>query len=202
MSEQSAYPLSWPLGWKRHNGHRERARFGLVSMDRVAREILRELELMGVGDWNVVISTNVELRRDGLPYSNRRVPADPGAAVYFRLRDQPRVLACDRWDLPEHNLRAIAKHIEAVRGQARWGVGSVEQAFSGYAALPERGTTSPWHEALGIPRDATAAEVREALARALKSAHPDNGGSTAQLGEVLAAKREVERLGILAKDPT
>ena len=77
------------------------------------------------------------------------------------------VLACDRWDRPEHNLRAIAKHVEAIRGQERWGVGSVAQAFRGYQALPSRATGKPWWEwdRELVTRDANAlARVREELA--------------------------------------
>ncbi len=113
-------------------------------------------EISAINGVSLVISTNIELRNDGLPYSNRRAPADPGAAIYFILKKKPCVLACDRWDRVEDNLWAIAKHLEALRGQDRWGVGSVEQAFAGYTALPAPGESGAavWYQVLGCAHDA------------------------------------------------
>lgn len=67
---------------------------------------------------------------------------DRGAAVYFEMKGKPVSLACDKWNRVEDNIWAIAKHIEALRGQQRWGVGSIEQAFRGYTALPAIGESS------------------------------------------------------------
>ena len=53
----------------------------------------------------------------------------------------------------EHNLRAIHKHIDAVRAQARWGVGSLAQAFAGFAALPEQASGRSYRDILGIGPD-------------------------------------------------
>lgn len=141
-------------------------------------EITREVR--AIGGQSLVISTNVELRQDGLPYSNRRSPDDQGAAVYFTLKKKPCVLACDKWRRVEDNLWAIAKHIEALRGQERWGVGSVEQAFAGYTALPAPGASGApvWYAVLGCPADTTFAAARAAYIGEAKRCHPDNGGST------------------------
>lgn len=142
-------------------------------------ELYRELKLIGVGDYNVVVSTNVELRGDGQPYSGRRAPDDPGAAVFFKLKGKPCVLACDKWNRVEDNLSAIARHIEALRGQERWGVGSVEQAFAGYTALPPVGSSpgTSWWNVLGCAHDAPFETVKEAFRDAARKAHPDLGGS-------------------------
>ena len=32
---------------------------------------------------DLILSMNVDLRRDGLPYANYKEPIDPGVAVYF-----------------------------------------------------------------------------------------------------------------------
>lgn len=148
-------------------------------MNAATEEIFRNLRLIGVGDFNVVVSTNVELRNDGLPYSNRRAPQDPGAAVFFKLKNKPCSLACDKWTRVEDNLYAIAKHIEALRGQERWGVGSVEQAFAGYTALPPAGTSvgMSWWNVLGCAHDAPFEVAKEAFRDKARVAHPDNGGS-------------------------
>lgn len=140
-------------------------------------EIIRQVEALGGA--SLVISSNVELRLDGLPLSNRRPPEDPGAAVFFRLKTKPCVLACDRWNRVEDNLWAIAKHIEALRGQERWGVGSVEQAFAGYTALPGPGETSAatWWSLLGVAHDTPFELVKSSYLERAKISHPDNGGT-------------------------
>jgi len=96
-----------------------------VSVSSALRVLDGELRLLGAK--NVVISSNVTIARNS--------PPDPGVAIYFNLRTLRCALACDRWTAVAHNLWAIAKHIEALRGQDRWGVGSIDQAFAGYQAL-------------------------------------------------------------------
>lgn len=72
-----AYPLQWPQHIKRTPSYnRQHSRFD-VTPDRARRELRQEAERMGQ---HVVISTNIELRRDGEPYANRRPPAVPGVA--------------------------------------------------------------------------------------------------------------------------
>ncbi len=80
-----AYPLQWPAGWKR-SGQQRNSPFGNHSVARATDRILAELgrKPIGCSAHDVVISTNVELRMDGLPRSNRRPPEDSGVAVYFR----------------------------------------------------------------------------------------------------------------------
>jgi hypothetical protein len=178
LNTQNAYPLSWPPAWKR-NSVRCSSNFGERSIDKCTREILRNLKLLGCGDWNVVISTNVPLRNDGYPRSNGTRPLDPGVAVYFKLKNRPCVLACDKWNCVEDNLWSIAKDIEAQRGRIRWGVGSVEQAFAGYTALPAPGESgaAAWYNVLGVSADATYESALEAYRAEAMKCHPDRGGS-------------------------
>ena len=146
---------------------------------------------MSVPDFNVIISTDLRMRQDGIPYANQRPPADPGAAVWFTLRGEERVLACDRWDRVEHNLRAIAKHIEALRGQKRWGVGSLEQAFRGFAALPEQaGSGQSCWAVLGLGGPAASGEVEKAFRRLALTRHPDHGGSSEGWHELALARKQ------------
>jgi hypothetical protein len=201
MSEYNAYPLSWPLGWPRKNV-RIRSRFGKwnapPSVAHGSRKVLDELKRMGVGDFNVVISTNIELRLDGLPRSDRRSPTDPGAAVYFKLKGKQKVLACDKYSTVGENLYAIGLTIEATRGIERWGSVTTEQAFAGYIALEEKTGPSCW-EILGIPEAALYFQltdpkimenkIMDAYRLAAKRAHPDKeGGSPEAFDEVVRAK--------------
>ena len=140
------------------------------------------------------MSTNVPTRQDGYPRSNAQEDrSDPGVAVYFTLGGGPKVLACDRWDRVADNIAAIAAHVGALRGQERWGVGSLEQAFAGYAALPARATSGSWREVLEVGPDAELNAARAAYTRLVRAAHPDHGGTVERLDAVRAAWGEAQR---------
>lgn len=165
------FPLSWPYGWARTEpNQRRRSQFGFHSVAQGARVLDNEIRLMR--GRNMIISTNLRVKANGLPYSNQRTPEDPGVAVYFEWKSKPIVFACDRYKTVEDNLWAIAKHIEALRGQERWGVGSLDQAFAGYAALPDPDHRT-WWDVLGVPRTASKEEIRRAYLDMVKVLHPD-----------------------------
>lgn len=190
-----AHPLHWPAGRPRTAPHRrERARFD-TSMASARHAIVREIErLTGTrrfGDAGIVISTNLELRRDGLPYASRKAPDDPGVAVYFNYGGQQRCFACDRWIRIEDNMQAIAKTIEALRGIERWGTGDMlEAAFTGFTALPSPDAEPHWRDVLGPCQ--TLDEARAAYRRAAAVAHPDKGGSDKQMAEINRAWRQAQ----------
>lgn len=163
-------------------------------MEAATKEILHQLKLLGVGDWLVIISTNIPLRKDGVPYSNQRQPIDGGAAVYFKIKNRPQVLAVDKWNKVEDNLWAIAKDIEAQRGRIRWGVGTIEQAFAGYTALPAPGSTADdWRTVLGVTVADTFEEVSAAYKAKALSAHPDRGGSHERMAWINQAWQQAKQ---------
>lgn len=149
--------------------------------------VLAELKRMGIGDWHVVISTNVELRLDGLPRSDRRDPVDPGVAVYWRDGDKKRVLACDKYHSVGENLYAIGKTIEATRAIERWGSVTAEQAFAGYVALNEKTGPSCW-EILGIEPTSSEQQILDAYRRKARETHPDHNGTSEAFSAVVSAK--------------
>lgn len=172
------YPLHYPIGWERTR-FRKKSSFnpdGTRTFAQARDTLLRELRLLGAS--KVTLSTNIPLRQDGLPYSRYSQPTDPGVAVYFELNKKPMVLACDQWDKVIDNVWAISKHIEAMRGQQRWGVGSLEQAFRGYEALlpppKEERPGEGWWSVLQVPSTATPQEVEAAFRRLAMYYHPDN----------------------------
>ncbi len=153
--------------------------------------VREELKRLGAAD--VVISTNVKTRLDGLPYSGAREPDEHGVAVYFRLADRVHCLACDRWDRVPDNLSAVAHHVEAVRGQSRWGVGDIAQAFAGYCALPAMDAKKTWWALLGFREPPGALDaVRTKWRERIAEAHPDRGGNANQAAEINAAMSEAE----------
>lgn len=146
-------------------------------MDEAFRALKIEMGRLGVESW--ILSSNVPRRvTDGAPYSNTRMQPDPGVAIYFKLDGKDLSLACDKWLRVECNAWALAKHIEALRGTDRWGVGRIEQAFGGYTALPGIGQSGgiKWWEILGVPVNASAEQVKEAYRILAKKHHPDRGG--------------------------
>jgi hypothetical protein len=203
----SRYPLQWPTGWKR-TAYRQGARFGkardyqnrgkveLSVYDGVTR-VLRELERMGVRDADVVISTNVETRLDGLPRSDRAAPADPGVAVYWRASGKNQVMAIDLYDRVADNLAAVAATLDAMRAIERHGGAAVlERAFTGFTALPApivAGMKRDWQVVLGLQDllQPNAGDVRAAYRRLASDLHPDRaGGDAEKMAELNAARDE------------
>ena len=187
-----AYPLAWPQGWPRKKSYqRSRAKFStsgrvLSVMDGVQR-VLLELERLGVKRDDLVISTDIPTRLDGLPRSDRTV-ADPGVAVYWRKRADTRCMAIDRYDRVADNLAAIAATLEAMRAIERHGGAEIlDRAFTGFVALP---APEQWWQVLGVAENATCEEIDAAYRRLAALHHPDRGGDNAQMARINAARGE------------
>lgn len=181
-----AYPLQWPVGWPRTK-HPSSSRFRPRGLTEEAKKTVDEIQRLG--GKNIVISTNAELRRDGLPYSGRKVLTDAGVAVYFTLDRRPQCVPCDRWWAVEENLHAIWKSIEALRSLERWGAKSfVSAAFTGFVALPNGPPQRAWWEVLGVGPRATKDEISAAYRNKAKLAHADVGGSDAAMSELNVAR--------------
>lgn len=178
-----AYPLAWPAGRPRQHC-RERARFQ-TPLGTAIVNLQREVQMLGGKD--LVISSNLPLRRDGMPSARSTYVSEKGVAAYFMLKKKPMCFACDRWDAIEDNIQAVAKTIEALRGIERWGSGQmVEQAFTGFIALPS--PEQPW-QVLGLADSRpTPDQVEDAYRRLAMKHHPDRGGSQAEMARINAAR--------------
>lgn len=193
------FPLQWPEGWTRTPPRERKASRFVTGMSRSAKECLRQLEMLGAS--NVVITSDLPTRRNGLPYGDA---ADSGIAVWFVWRDVERVMASDCWQRAAENVHAIALSLEAIRGLERWGASDiVVRAFQGFAQLPSGdpapAPSRPWWQVLCVQRDNLEPPLA-ALARAkrnhrmlMKHAHPDHGGSHESATELNIALREAER---------
>lgn len=197
MREDPRFPLQWPFGWQRTKAS-DRVRSGFSETAQVERSgyetvngnyqrvtkvvrgtksvtlrtacvrLQEQLERMEAAD--VVLSTNVELTLGGEPRADRRAPDDPGAAVYFRLLGKERVLACDKFVSVAENITALANHIDAMRRIERYGVGTLDQAFTGYDRLPSPNADNraPWRKEFGFkPTDLVTPEVVQARYRSM-----------------------------------
>ena len=206
----TAFPLAWPPGWKRTAADaRTFGQFGTTKNSAigswrtkqditvaVATQRLRaELDRMAVRGDDLVLSTNLKLRLDGMPRSDQAQPADPGAAVYWNdpWTAAPRCMAIDRYTKVEMNIAALAATIEAMRAIERHGGAIVlERAFTGFAALPApivAGMKRHWRDILQFGEGAPTRESITSRYRILASTmHPDKGGSTADMVELNQAR--------------
>lgn len=187
-----AHPLAWPTGRKRTR-RSERSRFDRrLTTGRARDELIEELRRLGAAQ--VVISTNMPLRRDGGFYASAREPDDPGVAVYFHYKGRQKCFSCDKWDSLRDNIWAIRKTIESIRGIERWGSGEmVEAAFAGFDALPAPGETEDPYSILGVNPDDTFKQIRKKYLARMKISHPDNGGMAGDAAKLSTAFTDIKR---------
>lgn len=201
---KEAYPLTWPDGQKRTIPYNRMPSRFEMSFGR-SRDLLID-ELARLSAIDVILSTNIPLRRDGLPYADAREPNDPGVAVYFNrwperlrnLKDKvPYVIACDHYQDVRSNVRAIGATVEALRTIERHGSSAMlEQAFRGFAALPAPiAADPPWWEVLGCEVLASRDEITARRNELAYRHHPDKGGDADAMARINRAfETAMERL--------
>ncbi len=195
--DAEAFPLYWPEHWKKTKRWvRKRARYK-VGFSRARDDLVHSLEMMGAS--YIVLSTNVELRRDGLPYANRPQPNDVGVAVYWwdRHTQQSMCVACDQWDRVKDNIRAIGLAIEGMRSIHRSGASQIlERAYEGFKALPAPKLTPPpvdWREVLEMhtwEEPYTRETVEKAYRELATIFHPDKLNGDAEVMTKLNQARD------------
>ncbi len=188
-----SYPLYWPEGRSRAGRRERNPNFKSVTFAGARDGLLAELRRLGAQ--KIILSTNVPVRGDGLPYANAREPDDPGVAVYFDYKKKPMCFACDKYVVVRQNLRAIALTIEAIRGIERWGSSDMmERAFKGFTALPEQNPQT-WRDTLGFSpgTKVTVDEVEAAFRQLVKVHHPDAGGDAELFHRLVIARDNARR---------
>jgi hypothetical protein len=173
-----SYPLHYPLEYPRTKLPK-RSRFNdKLSIAFARDELLNQLRMLKAKE--VIISTNIPLRRDGLPYSNIKVD-DMGVAVYFIYNQSNTVLCCDLWNRVQDNLHAIERTVNAIRQMERDGVSEMlKRAFTGFKALPEHAGegNAAWWVVLGIESNSTKDQIKTAYRKLSMEQHPDkNNGA-------------------------
>lgn len=194
-----AYPLQWPEGWprtpayKRETSHPFGGKVYGLTFDRARQQLLEELGRLYAR--NIVLSTNVPLRQDGQPYAGAATARlnDPGVAVYFTLKGQPRAMARDGFTNIAANMRSLFLAIEGLRQMERHG-GSymMERAFSGFAALAPPDWKKPWREVFGLKPD-WRGDIAALYREKARERHPDTGGSNTLMAELNVAYSEAKR---------
>ncbi len=185
MSEITAYPLTWPVGYKRTpDAYRTWSRFN-QSYGK-AQNFMRD-EVQRLGGSNLIVSTNLRIRKDGMLYAdelNRKID-DPGVAIYFQRKGKPVAMCADKYLRIWENMYALGKSIEAMRGMDRWGVSEMlDRAFTGFTALPDAIVTAApnWWEVLGFDNNpGSICAVKARYYELVKQHHPDVGGDTKKI---------------------
>jgi len=182
-----AHPCQWPTGWAKTDPfHRKsgtfRTRGNPVTVYDGVQRVLTELARLGVDREDVVISTNVPTRLDGLPRSDRTA-SSPEVAVYWEKDGKRQVMAIDIYSTAADNLAAIAATLEAMRAIERHGGARVmERAFTGFTALPP---PDNWRKILRDPQ--SLAEAKATYRHLASALHPDRGGTTEAMSQLNAA---------------
>jgi len=127
-------PLSnWP-GERTKN--RKRATFS-ARWDTTLREL--DMELRHLTARQVIVEADCEGSeiniRTGMLKSSARLRS-PGIVLSFTSKYGPLRYPCDTFHEWQDNLRAIVLFMSNQRANARYGVGRVEQNYTGYKALP------------------------------------------------------------------
>jgi len=190
-----AHPVAWPTGRPKEGGRQQalwKSGGTRLNFDQAVRRLRQQTNAITKGgqQWRVLeqtLSTNFELRLDGRPRRDRGYPADVAVAFFFELDGEPHVLACDRYNRIEDNIAAIAAHIEALRGQERWGVADMKQAFAGHVQLP---APEQWWQVLGVSQGASEEQIDSAWREKMREAHPDRGGSESAAQRLNLARAE------------
>lgn len=142
-----------------------------------------------------------DLRLDGLPRADARPPEHPGVILSFESRVGPQRYASDAHELWEHNVRAIALGLEALRAVDRYGITRSGEQYAGWKQLTAGSGITSRDQALDLIarlaqvaehdlRNTNAVLLRQVYRLALKRAHPDHGGTT----DTLAAVRDAGRI--------
>jgi hypothetical protein len=196
-----AYPLHWPPDWPRTPAHQRESdgRFGgarKLTMGRAISQLVDEVRLLRAT--NLIVSSNIPTKGNGLPYAEAKRVDDPGVSVWFDFMGKPGVVARDGFTSPAGNIRSMTLMIEGFRQVERHG-GSLmlERAFTGFIAIAPPNWKKPWREVFGVKGD-WAGNITALYREKARERHPDTGGHETLMAELNVAYQEArQELGAL-----
>lgn len=219
MSIYSVRPLS-DRSWLRPASARQATRFS-ASWKETEQLLVDEVDRLG--GRGLVIEVDVreqDLRLDGTLRANAREAATPAVVVAFETaKHGPMLYRCDTFTAPyrwqgadwQHNVRAIALTLQALRAVDRYGATDTGQQYAGFKALPAGHAMPASHmtddEAWAIigsyqPRNIhdlrasfTDGELKSAWRSARAASHPDRHGGDRMLWDQVEQAARV--LGLL-----
>lgn len=121
-----------------------------------------------------------DIRNDGWPRSDAREPGHPGIELSFDTPHGRLVYATDVCVWWQHNVRAIALGLEALRAVDRHGITRRGEQYAGFKQLTAGGPDPD--------RGAELIHQHGSARAALLATHPDQGGDPADFADVQAAR--------------
>jgi hypothetical protein len=150
-----------------------------------------ELRLLGATD--IVVSTNVPVKADGLLHADNRRLEDPGIAVYFTYKKKKFVMARDGFISVAGNLRSLGLAIDGMRQLDRHGGRfMLEKAFEGFLAIAPPDWKKPWRQVFGVKPE-WSGNIGELYREKARNRHPDAGGSDTLMAELNVAYKEARQ---------
>lgn len=172
-----------------------------ASFTQTMKLLRRELEMLDARKLLVELDIrDRDIRIDGYPRADARAVGHPGVRVNFESRFGPVRMETAEFTSWQANLRAIALALEALRKVDRYGVSKRGEQYRGYRAIEQTSSdpaasihsTSDALEVIqqetGLDRDEIMRSVPSAIRDAIKTSHPDAGGTDDRFRRVMRAK--------------
>lgn len=186
--------IDWPLGWGRTDpAERSRNNRFEARLNQSIRDLEDELRRVGVDDWRLSTGAEHQKRNPNFPYADAR-PDDPGAVVRWTMDGAQYAAACDRYSRLRDNIRALYLYVREKRKMSTRPVVTGESEFSnarlppGEDIHPDVSSREKARGILGVSQNPDADEIRSAFQKRLIEAHPDHGGSVAEVTRVRKAR--------------
>lgn len=140
-----------------------------------------------------------DLRLDGWPRADARVPGHPGVELSFESRHGRLVYATDACEHWQDNVRSLALGLEALRAVDRFGITRRGEQYAGWKELPSgivagSGIATPddaWEILFAAaelnPDGAASYDLTDIYRAAARVTHPDHGGDGERFAQVQAA---------------
>ena len=196
MIDLRFHPLNaWPIASTPTYQRRSRATFK-AGWTNTLEMLEDELDKLKAKD--IVIEAMLrpeDIRIDGWPRSSAN-PSHPGIILSFASKHGPLRYLTDRHEFWQHNLRAIALGLGALRAVDRYGITERGEQYVGWKAIPAKTGGGDFPIALlsrvaDIPLALEGTDPKLLYRQALKRAHPDHGGSRELLEQVQDAGRKL-----------
>jgi len=184
--------LDWPAGFERTpTRDRERNRSFEATLGQTTDELATEMDRLDPDDWRPSIA-NQHTKSNGLPLHNAN-PDDPGFVLRWTKDGDQFAVACDASPRLRDNVRTVLLWVRETRkrgdrpvetGAANFAAAQLPSGDGGDAVVATAGA----HDVLGVDRDASDEQIREAFQERVKDVHPDHGGDAAEYGRVVKAR--------------
>ena len=192
--------VNWP-NWKEHTKSRRSGQFESGDIAKSVKRIVDEVNKFSryasrTKALEISVWTN-KTNKDGSfsgGYDNGQAPE---VVVKFDLDGTDYVIPCDVFTYASQNLCAIAKTIEGLRANERYGVMTMKQMMAGVAELPRVSSAArkAWWEVFDIVRNSSKTHIEARYRELAKFRHPNAGGTDQEWHELQEAYEIAKQVG-------